>query len=108
MLLFFCFAVILVGCNKNESPKQAFEEYVNLWNDRKFANMYDHLSEHAQKAISKKEFTEKYQKIYEGIGVKNLKVNTKAENAKDKEVFLLKLRWIRMEEKLHLSMKQNL
>ncbi len=40
---------------------------------KKFANMYDHLSEHAQKTISKKEFTEKYQKIYEGIGVKKFK-----------------------------------
>ncbi|WP_308443136.1 NTF2-like N-terminal transpeptidase domain-containing protein, partial [Bacillus paramobilis] len=90
--LFFCFAVILVGCNKNESPKQAFEEYINLWNDREFANMYDHLSEHAQKTISKKEFTEKYQKIYEGIGVKNLKVKTKGENAKDKELFLFEVK----------------
>ncbi len=35
-----------------------------------------------KKTISKKEFTEKYQKIYEGIGVKNLKVKTKGENAK--------------------------
>lgn len=92
MLLFFCFAVILVGCNKNEPSKQAFEEYINLWNDREFANMYDHLSDHAQKTISKKEFTEKYQKIYEGIGVKNLKVKTKGENAKDKELFLFEVK----------------
>ena len=70
--------------------------------------MYDHLSEHAQKTISKKEFTEKYQKIYEGIDVKNLKVKTKGENAKDKELLLLKLRWIQVEEQLHLSMRQNL
>lgn len=92
MLLFICFAVMLVGCNKNESPKQAFEEYINLWNDRKFANMYDDLSEHAQKTISKKEFTEKYQKIYEGIGVKNLKVKTKGENMKNKELFLFEVK----------------
>ena len=44
---------MLVGCNKNEPPKQAFEEYINLWNDRKFTNMYDHLSI-MQKSISKK------------------------------------------------------
>ena len=49
-----------------------------------------------QKSISKKEFTEKYQKIYEGIGAKNLKVKMKGENTKDKELFLLKLRWIPM------------
>ena len=52
---------MLVGCNKNEPPKQAFEEYINLWNDRKFANMYDHLSDHAKNRFLKK-FTEKYQK----------------------------------------------
>ena len=88
--------------------KQAFEEYINLWNDKKFTNMYDYLSEHAKKTISKKEFTEKYQKIYEGIGVKNLKIKTKGEKIlKIKNFFFLKLIWIRMEEQFHSSMKQN-
>lgn len=45
---------MLVGCNKDEPPKQAFEEYINLWNDKKFTNMYDYLSEHAKKTISKR------------------------------------------------------
>ncbi|MEM5601990.1 NTF2-like N-terminal transpeptidase domain-containing protein [Bacillus cereus] len=54
MLVFFCFAVMLVGCNKNEPPKQTFEEYINLWNDKKFANMYDYLSDHAKKRFLKK------------------------------------------------------
>ena len=53
-MLFVCFAVLLVGCNKNEPPKQAFEEYINLWNDRKFTNMYDHLSDHAKNRFLKK------------------------------------------------------
>ncbi|WP_282048437.1 NTF2-like N-terminal transpeptidase domain-containing protein, partial [Bacillus cereus] len=66
--------------------------YINLWNDRKFANMYDHLSDHAKKSISKKEFTEKYQKIYEGIGANNLKVKMKGENTKDKELFLFEVK----------------
>ena len=69
--------------------------------------MYDHLSEHAQKRFLKRIHRE-ISKIYEGIGVKNLKVKTKGENAKDKELLLLKLRWIRVEEQLHLSMRQNL
>ena len=38
----------------------------------------------------------KISKIYEGIGAKNLKVKMKGENTKDKELFLLKLRWIPM------------
>ncbi len=53
---------MLVGCNKNEPPKQAFEEYINLWNDKKFANMYDHLSDHAKKSISKKRIYRKISK----------------------------------------------
>ena len=53
-MLLVCFAVLLVGCNKNEPPKQAFEEYINLWNDRKFANMYDHLSDHGKNRFLKK------------------------------------------------------
>ncbi|WP_257208019.1 penicillin-binding transpeptidase domain-containing protein, partial [Bacillus pseudomycoides] len=38
------------------------------------ADMYDQLSKHAKESISKKEFTEKNEKIYEGIGVENLKI----------------------------------
>nr|WP_242479941.1 NTF2-like N-terminal transpeptidase domain-containing protein [Bacillus cereus group sp. N21] len=67
ILLFFCFTFILVGCNKGETSEQAFEVYVKLWNDKKFADMYDQLSKHAKESISKKEFTEKNEKIYEGI-----------------------------------------
>ena len=62
---------------EDEQPKQAFEEYINLSrDDKKFADMYDQLSENAKKDISKKEFTEKYEKIYSGIEVKDLKVET--------------------------------
>ncbi|WJE50635.1 penicillin-binding transpeptidase domain-containing protein [Bacillus cereus] len=74
ILLFFCFTFILVGCNKGETKEQAFETYTKLWNDKKFADMYDQLSKHAKESISKKEFTEKNEKIYEGIGVENLKI----------------------------------
>lgn len=58
---------MLVGCNKNEPPKQAFEEYINLWNDKKFANMYDHLSDHAKKSISKKNLQKNIKKSMRGL-----------------------------------------
>ena len=64
---------MLVGCGKEEKPAQAFDTYAKAWNKQKFADMYDQLSEDAKKSISKKEFTEKYEKIYAGIEVKNLK-----------------------------------
>ncbi|HEK9104251.1 TPA: penicillin-binding transpeptidase domain-containing protein, partial [Bacillus pseudomycoides] len=75
-LLFLCFTLILVGCGKEEKPAQAFDTYAKAWNKQKFADMYDQLSENAKKSISKKDFTEKYEKIYAGIEAKNLKVET--------------------------------
>ena len=53
---------MLVGCGKEEKPQEAFDTYVKAWNKQKFADMYDQLSKNAQKDISKKEFTEKYEK----------------------------------------------
>lgn len=58
---------MLVGCNKNEPPKQAFEEYINLWNDRKFANMYDHLSDHAKNRFLKKNSQKNIKKSMRGL-----------------------------------------
>ncbi|MBJ8029616.1 penicillin-binding transpeptidase domain-containing protein [Bacillus cereus group sp. N21] len=75
-LLFLCFTLMLVGCGKEEKPEQAFDTYAKAWNKQKFADMYDQLSEDAKKSISKKDFTEKYEKIYAGIEVKNLKIET--------------------------------
>ena len=72
---FLCLTFMLVGCGKEEKPQEAFDTYVKAWNKQKFADMYDQLSK-MQKDISKKEFTEKYEKIYSGIEVKDLKVET--------------------------------
>lgn len=80
-LLLLCIALVLVGCGKEETPEQAFDTYTKAWNKQKFAEMYNQLSENAKKSISKKEFTEKYEKIYAGIEVKNLKVE--AEKVKE-------------------------
>lgn len=63
ILLFFCFTFILVGCNKGETSEQAFEAYVKLWNDKKFADMYDQLSKYAKESISKKNLQRKMKKF---------------------------------------------
>ncbi|HDR4834428.1 TPA: penicillin-binding protein 3, partial [Bacillus cereus] len=75
-ILFLCLTFMLVGCGKEEKPQEVFDTYVKAWNKQKFADMYDQLSKNAKKDISKKEFTEKYEKIYSGIEVKDLKVET--------------------------------
>lgn len=58
---------MLVGCNKNEPPKQAFEEYINLWNDKKFANMYDHLSIMPKNRFLKKNSQKNIKKSMRGL-----------------------------------------
>ncbi|EOO25735.1 penicillin-binding protein 3 MecA [Bacillus cereus VD133] len=83
-LIFFCIVLVLVGCNKEDKPEKVFDMYTKSWNEKNFTNMYDQLSEHAKQTISKKDFIEKYEKIYKGIGVENLKVK-REEIKNDKE-----------------------
>lgn len=76
LLLFALFFVTaLSGCSNEEKAQERFNEYTTLWNKQDFSVMYDYLSVEAKKGISKKEFTERYKKIYDGIEVKNLKVD---------------------------------
>ncbi|WP_409303107.1 penicillin-binding transpeptidase domain-containing protein [Peribacillus sp. SCS-155] len=70
--------LLLAGCSDDEpKPEDRLAEYVKLWNDQKFDEMYGYLSSDARKEISKKEFKERYEKIYKDIEVKNLKVTYK-------------------------------
>ncbi len=69
--------ILAAGCSKGPTPEERFQEYVNLWNDQKFSEMYAYLSADTKEKIEKKEFTERYQKIYDSIEVKELKVTYK-------------------------------
>ena len=86
---------MLVGCNKTNRQNKHLKNistYGMIENLQICMIIYQIMP----KNRFLKKFTEKYQKIYEGIGAKNLKVKMKGENTKDKELFLLKLKWIRM------------
>nr|WP_306624425.1 penicillin-binding transpeptidase domain-containing protein [Bacillus wiedmannii] len=63
-----------VGCNKEDKAERVFDAYIKSWNEKKFTDMYDQLSKDAKQFISKTDFIEKYEKIYTGIDVENLKV----------------------------------
>jgi penicillin-binding protein 3 len=67
--------VLLSGCNKEPSPEDRFSEYIKLWNEQEFSQMYDdYLSVEAKKEINKDVFVERYTKIYKDLEVSNLKV----------------------------------
>lgn len=88
-LLMVSILFILSGCNKEPQPEEQFSTYVKLWNDQKFEEMYSYLSTEAKETIKKKEFVERYKKIYNDLGIKNLKVTYKKpeeEKERDKKV----------------------
>ncbi|WP_040207080.1 penicillin-binding transpeptidase domain-containing protein [Neobacillus jeddahensis] len=74
-----CLLVIiaLAGCSKEPTPQDRFADYIALWNNQKFAKMYDYLSNDAKETISKKDFTSRYQKIYDDLQISDLKINFK-------------------------------
>lgn len=65
---------VLGACSKGPTPEERFQEYVSLWNEQKFNEMYDFLSADAKSKMTEKEFTDRYKKIYQSIEVSSLKV----------------------------------
>lgn len=90
LLFLIMFAVVaLAGCNKEPQPEDRFASYVKLWNEQKFEEMYEYLSTEAKETIKKEEFSERYKKIYNDLGITNLKVTyekPKEEKERDKKV----------------------
>ncbi|MFD1706483.1 penicillin-binding transpeptidase domain-containing protein [Siminovitchia sediminis] len=79
-------AVVAAGCSNQPAPEERFTAYVKEWNERNFDEMYKYLSKEAQEKVSKDEFTERYEKIYNDLEVKNLKVDfTTPEETEEKE-----------------------
>lgn len=75
--LFLLFVVVLASCSKEPTPDERLSEYIALWNQQKFAKMYDYLSTDAKEDITKQKFTTRYQKIYDDLQIKDLKINFK-------------------------------
>ncbi|MBT2661537.1 penicillin-binding transpeptidase domain-containing protein [Bacillus sp. ISL-45] len=75
ILLSAVIAAIISGCSKEPTPEERFSQYVKLWNDQKFDEMYGFLSEKAKDSISKEDFVSRYNKIYKDLEVDELKVS---------------------------------
>ncbi|MFG0211559.1 penicillin-binding transpeptidase domain-containing protein [Brevibacillus porteri] len=58
-----------------ERAKAAFTTYTTKWGEQKFSDMYEQLSLHTKKTISKEEFVSRYQNIYGGIEAKAIAVD---------------------------------
>ncbi|UNL83037.1 penicillin-binding transpeptidase domain-containing protein [Priestia koreensis] len=84
MMLMVIFA--LAACSNTDDGKKRLDEYVSLWNKQDFDQMYSYLSTKSKKQISKKEFVDRYKRIYSGVDVKDLSVKvTSKKDVKEKD-----------------------
>ncbi|WP_165820770.1 penicillin-binding transpeptidase domain-containing protein [Pueribacillus theae] len=77
LFLFFILIFSLIGCNKEETPEERTTQFLNSWEKQQFDKMYDQLSADSKKNITKDEFVERYETIYEGIQADKLKLEAK-------------------------------
>ena len=71
------FTMVAAGCSKEPTPEDRFATYIKLWNEQKFDKMYDYLTDGSKEVITKEDFTNRYQKIYEDLQIKDLKIDFK-------------------------------
>ena len=75
---------ILAGCNKEPQPADRLSQYIKLWNEQKFAEMYDYLSQSAQEKITKQKFVDRYEKVYSDLEISKLQIDFKKPENEDK------------------------
>ncbi|WP_174734282.1 penicillin-binding transpeptidase domain-containing protein [Mesobacillus harenae] len=74
-IITLCLTVFISGCNKDPKPEERFAQYIKLWNDQNFDEMYGFLAVEAQASVTKEEFVERYNKIYQDLEIDKLDVN---------------------------------
>ncbi|MED1203297.1 penicillin-binding transpeptidase domain-containing protein [Heyndrickxia acidicola] len=68
----------LSACTQVPTPNERLSQYVKLWKNNDFKDMYQgYLSSSATKDTKPADFVDRYPKIYKGLDVKNLKVTYK-------------------------------
>ncbi|MGL5328152.1 MAG: penicillin-binding transpeptidase domain-containing protein, partial [Peptostreptococcaceae bacterium] len=77
----------LAACSSENKQETAINNFTKLLNEKKYEELYESLSKESKEYInseyeSKEGFVKKYNDIYSGVGVKNIKIETK--ESKDK------------------------
>lgn len=68
-------AVLVIGCSNKPQPETTFTSYIQAWEKKQYGEMYEHISKESKQAISKSEFIERYESIYQGIEMKGLQLS---------------------------------
>ncbi|MEC3885232.1 penicillin-binding transpeptidase domain-containing protein [Halobacillus sp. HZG1] len=64
--------LLLAGCSDQPRPEDAFQSYMESWENGEYEKMYEDLSENSKQLLNKEEFVDRYTTIYEGIDMANL------------------------------------
>ncbi|TXC91550.1 penicillin-binding transpeptidase domain-containing protein [Metabacillus litoralis] len=83
-LMFIFIVFVLGGCSEKPTASDRFSEYISLWNNQKFSEMYDMLTVSSKENISKEDYINRYKDIYEGVSVSNLQVEYNKPNNDEK------------------------
>jgi penicillin-binding protein len=77
--------ILLTGCQEKATPEERLAQYVKYWNKADFEKMYsDYLNKETKKNVKKEDFVERQEKLYNDLGIKNVKVSYK-KASKDKK-----------------------
>ncbi|MBB6448092.1 penicillin-binding protein [Geomicrobium halophilum] len=64
----------LGACSNGPTQEEVMDEFVAVWNDQNFSEMYTYLSGEVQDKIDKNAFVDRYETIYEEVEVEELVV----------------------------------
>lgn len=74
LVLFILSMLVLSACSEKPTASDRFSQYIDLWNDQKFSEMYEMLTTSTKETISKEDFISRYTDIYDGISAKDVNV----------------------------------
>lgn len=77
--LFLILSLLIIGCSNSslDEPTEQLNNYIKKWEQEDFASMYNLLTNDAKKSYDEEAFIERYEKIYNDLGIKDIKVATK-------------------------------
>lgn len=78
LFLVFVLSLMIVGCSdsKLNEPKNQLDNFLNKWEETDFAGMYNLLTNDAQENYDEEAFIDRYEKIYDDLGIKDIAIKT--------------------------------
>ncbi|WP_042142612.1 penicillin-binding transpeptidase domain-containing protein [Paucisalibacillus sp. EB02] len=68
--------LFIAGCSEDEvTPHERFDDYVKLWSESNFTNMYDMLTLDSKEAYPTDQYIDRYQKVYDDLEIDNVEIS---------------------------------